>query len=297
MTTATGAVKAPLAASNAVKVALTAPLPRLLRAELRWIFRRPRTLVVLGLLAAIPPIIGIAIQLAGNGAAPPAGAGDEAPVFITAATSALALPLGALTMLLGLLLPLSVAMAGADAIAGEQSHGALRGWLLAPVSRGRLLAVKAFGVTTVALVAATLVGTTGFATGLIINGTDGLFTLSGTTLGAVDALGRIGLAVAWVTLQLLAVGAVALAISSTTEYPLLVVATVLGGLIVSQVLLLFDALDWLHPFLLPSSWTSLPDLLRDPLAYDALGEGAIRAACYIVIALSLGYWRLLTRDG
>ena len=44
--------------------ALTTParaigVPRLLRAELRWIFRRPRTLVVLGLLAAVPAVIGI----------------------------------------------------------------------------------------------------------------------------------------------------------------------------------------------------------------------------------------------
>jgi ABC-2 type transport system permease protein len=276
---------------------MRAPLARLLRAELRWIFRRPRTLVVLGLLAAIPPIIGIAIQLAGEGAGPPSGAGAEAPVFVTAATSALALPLGSLTVLLGLLLPLAVAMSGADAIAGEQSTGALRGWLLAPVSRGRLLAVKTLGVTAVALTAATLVATTGFVTGLIINGSDGLFTLSGTTLGLWDAFGRIFIAVGWVALQLLAIGAVALAVSSTTEYPLLVVATVLGGLIVSQVLMLFDALDWLHPFLLPSSWTALPDLLRDPIAYDTLGEGALRAACYIVIALSLGYARLSTRDG
>lgn len=272
---------------------ITAPLPRLVRAELRWIFRRPRTLIVLGLLAVFPVIIGVAVQLAGGGDS----ADTDAPLFITAATSALALPLGALTMLLGLFLPLAVAMSGADAIAGEQSTGALRGWLLAPVGRGRLLAVKTIGVTAVALAATALVGITGLATGLIINGTDGLFTLSGTTLGIWDTLGRIGLAVAWVALQLLAVGAVALAISTTTEHPMLVVATVLGGLIVSQVLTLFAALDWLHPFLLVDSWSALPDLLRDPIIYGAMGEGALRAACYIVIALSLGYARMATRDG
>lgn len=273
---------------------ITAPLARLVRAELRWIFRRPRTLIVLGLLAVFPPTIGVAVQLAGGGNSQ---AGADAPLFITAATSALALPLGTLTMLLGLFLPLAVAMSGADAIAGEQSTGALRGWLLAPVGRGRLLAVKTIGVTAVALAATALVGITGLATGLIINGTDGLFTLSGTTLGIWDTFGRIGLAVAWVALQLLAVGAIALAISTTTEHPMLVVATVLGGLIVSQVLTLFAALDWLHPFLLVDSWSALPDLLRDPIIYDGMGEGALRAACYIVIALSLGYARMTTRDG
>lgn len=270
-------------------------LLRLYRAELRWIFRRPRTLIVLGLLAAFPVIIGVAVRLASGGESQ-AGDGD-APLFVTAVTNALALPLGALTMLLGLFLPLAVAMSGADAIAGEQSTGALRGWLLAPVGRGRLLAVKSVGVATVALAATALVALTGLATGLILNGADGMFTLSGTTLSLWDTLGRIGIAVLWVTLQLLAVGAIALAISTTTEHPMLVVASILGGLIVSGVLGIFDALSWLHPFLLTDSWSALPDLLRDPIAYDAMGEGALRAACYLVIGLSLAYARMISRDG
>ncbi|WP_028847662.1 ABC transporter permease [Thermocrispum agreste] len=270
-----------------------APLSRLVLAEVRWIFRRPRTLVVLALLAIFPPIIGISIVLAG-----PGEASGEAPLFVAAATSALSIPLGSFMMLMSLFLPLAVAMAGADAIAGEQSVGALRGWLVAPVSRGRLLAVKVFGVLAVALVAAGLVALTGLTTGLILNGMDGIITLSGTTLGFADGLGRIGLAVAWVTLQLLAVGAVALAISTTTEHPMLVVALVLGGLIVSQVLSVFDSLSWLHPFLLPEGWVAaMPQLMRDPVSLDLLGEGALRAACYVVIGLSLAYARIVTRDG
>ncbi|MPY80331.1 MAG: ABC transporter permease subunit [Actinophytocola sp.] len=268
-------------------------LPRLLLAELRWVFRRPRTLVVLGLLAVIPVIIGIALSFADGG---PAG-DPNPPVFVTAASSALALPIGALTVLLSLLLPLTVANAGGDAIAGEQANGTLRGWLLAPVSRGRLLLVKAFGVAAVALVAASLVATTGILTGLVSNGTDGLFTLSGTTLPLLDALGRVAIAAGWVTVQLWALGAVALAISASTEHPMLVLATVLGGVIVSQVLLLFPALDWLHPFLLPASWDALINLMRDPIWWDALGEGILRAACYLVIGLSLAYARVLTSDG
>lgn len=268
-------------------------LHRLLSAELRWIFRRPRTLVVLGLLAVIPVIIGIALSFANS-----SGQGTaDAPVFVTAAASALALPIGALTVLLSLLLPLTVAMAGGDAIAGEQANGTLRGWLLAPVGRGRLLAVKAVGVAVVALTAAALVGTTGVLTGLVVTGTDGLFTISGTTLPLLDALGRVAITVGWVALQLWAIGAVALAVSTGTDHPMLVVATVLGGVIISQVLLLFSALDWLHPFLLPVSWDALIDLVRDPIALNALGEGALRAVCYLVIGLSLAYARMVTNDG
>jgi len=286
-----------------------APIGRLLWAEVRWIFRRPRTLVVLGLLATLPVITGIAVDLTVNGSAAsapvgpgpggsgPMGPDGEPPIFVTMVTSAFVLPLGSLMTLLMLMLPLTVAMASADALAGEQSHGALRGWLLAPVARGRLLVVKSFGVLVVALVAAGLVVTSGLVTGLVFAGTDGLMSMSGTELSFGDVLWRLAIAIAWATVYLMAVGAVALAISASTEHPMLVVVSVLGGLIVSQVLLQFSALDWLHPYLLPTSLNSLVDLIRDPVSFDGLGEGMIRALCYLVIGLSLAYARLTTKDG
>lgn len=276
---------------------LRAPLLRLLRAELRWIFRRPRNLVVLGLLAVIPVIVGIALTLVDSPGPPGRGGDGNGSLFATAGANALVLPIGAMAMTLSLLLPLSAAMAGADAIAGEQAHGTLRGMLLAPVSRGRLLFVKAVGVAVLTLTAVLVMALTGVLTGLAINGTDSLLTLSGTTLSFPGALLRVLLAAGWVALQLWAVAAVALAISATTEHPMLVVASVLGGVVVFSVLNLLDALDWLHPFLLNSSWTAIGDVLRDPIPADALGEGALRAACYLVIGLCLAYARLATKDG
>ena len=282
-----------------------APLGRLLRAEVRWIFRRPRTLAVLALLAVLPVITGIAVDLTMNGGSAPSapsgpgpvGADGGPPIFVTMATSAFVLPLGSLMTLLMLLLPLTVAMASGDALAGEQSHGTLRGWLLTPVSRGRLLLVKSVGVLVVALVAAGLVVTSGLVTGLVLAGTDGLVSMSGTELSIADVLWRLGVAVAWATLYLMAIGAVALAISASTEHPMVVVVGVLGGLIVSVVLLQISALDWLHPYLLPSSLAGLVDLIRDPVSFDGLAEGAFRAGCYLVIGISLAYARLTTRDG
>jgi ABC-2 type transport system permease protein len=272
---------------------------RLYRAELRWIFRRPRTLIVLGMLAMIPVVIGIGLTLVsstGANGGPDDGGGGA--LLTSAVSNGFILPVAALVLTLQLLLPLAAAMAGADAIAGESAHGTLRGWLLAPVSRGRLLAVKAFGVATVSLVAVFAMATTGLITGLIINGPDSLFTLSGTTLSVWDTLGRIALAAAWVTLQLWAVGAVALAISACTEHPMLVVVSVLAGDIVFQILSFLSAVDWLHPFLLNQNWsTALVDVLQDPMASGQLGEGALRALCYIAIALSLAYARITTRDG
>ncbi|WP_020670475.1 ABC transporter permease [Amycolatopsis nigrescens] len=277
----------------------TVSVARLARAELRWIFRRPRTLIVLGLLALIPVVVGVSLTLvdptaAPEGAGPDGGGGS---LFTAAVGNALVLPIAVLTVTLALLLPLATAMAGADALAGETSHGTLRGWLIAPVSRGRLLAVKAFGVATVALTAVFVMALTAVVTGVVINGTGAMITLSGTTLSLGGALGKIALAVGWVTLQLWAVGAVALAISACTEHPMLVVVSVLAGTVMFQVLGLLDAVSWLHPFLLNESWTALADVLRDPTPMDQLGEGALRALCYIAVAMSLAYARISTRDG
>lgn len=268
-------------------------LVRLIRSELRWVFRRPRTWVLLTLLAAVPVVMGIVVKATMSN---PPGSSD-APVFVTAATSALALPIGAFTVLLAMLLPVTVTMSAGDALAGEQSSGSLRGWLLAPVARGRLLAVKTVGVFAVALAAASLVATTGLITGLIFNGFGSMTTISGTTLSFVDGLGRVVVAVAWVALYMMAVGSVALAVSAATDHPMVVVVGVIGGLITSQVLMVFSSLSWLHPFLLQQSLPAPVDLLRDPIDWSNLGEGAFRSACYIVIGLSIAYARTVTRDG
>jgi ABC-2 type transport system permease protein len=276
----------------------TVPLPRLVAAELRWIFRRPRTLAVLGLLALVPIVIGIGLTLVSQNDVGSGPSDSGALLLGSAVNNALVLPIAAMVMTLTLLLPLASAMAGADAIAGEAAHGTLRGWLIAPVSRGRLLVVKAFGVATVSLVAVLSMCVTGVVTGLIINGTGSLFTLSGNTLSLVDALGRILLAAAWIVLQLWAVGAVALAVSSFTEHPMLVVVSVLAGNIVFTILGFLTSLNWLHPFLLTQNWTLAPvEVLQDPMTSTMLGEGALRALCYIVVGLSIAYARLTTRDG
>ncbi|MFJ8916016.1 ABC transporter permease [Amycolatopsis sp. NPDC102389] len=270
-------------------------LLRLYRAELRWIFRRPRTLAVLGLLALIPVVIGTALTFVDSSET---SGGRDGALLASAVNNGFILPVAALTMTLALLLPLASAMAGADAIAGETAHGTLRGWLIAPVGRGRLLAIKAFGVATVSVVAVLAMTFTGFVTGLIISGADSMFTLTGSTLSVWDALGRLLVVALWITLQLWAVGAVALAISSFTEHPMLVVASVLAGTIVFTILGFLDAVSWLHPFLLNKDWAQAPAaVLMDPLDTAMLGEGALRAACYIVIGLSIAYARLTTRDG
>ncbi|HEY4022821.1 MAG TPA: ABC transporter permease [Pseudonocardiaceae bacterium] len=269
-----------------------APLGRLLRSEVVWIFRRPRTWISLILLALVPIVIAIGIQISGGPRGP-----RGASIYSVIAGNGFVLPVIALAANLTLLLPLVTAMWSADAIAGEASHGTLRGLLIAPVSRVRLLGVKAFGVAVAVVAACLLIVVVGAITGLILVGSQGMLTLSGTTLSSGAAIGRLAIAAGWVSVQVWAVGAIALAISTWTEHPLVVLAATIAGAIVFGVLSTIPALSFLQPYLLTNSWTALTDVLRDPMPTAGLLNGLAEAGCYLVIGLSVALARMVTRDG
>jgi ABC-2 type transport system permease protein len=265
---------------------------RLLRSELRWVFRRPRTLIALAVLAVVPVAMGIGVAVSDESA----GSGPDA-LITEALGNGLVLPIAALSVTMLLLMPLIVSMSAADALAGETACGTLRGLLLAPVGRVRLVVVKSFGVLAVTTVAVALVAAVGLVTGMVVIGNgEQMLTLSGTSLTTVEALGRIGVLAGWVVVQMAAVGAVGLAVSSVTEHPLVVMAVTVGGLILFTVLTTISALDWLHPVLLPAGWIAAADVLRDPMPWDGLLMSGYRAACYLLIGLSLTIARTVTRD-
>lgn len=287
------AVDAPIVTEQRTK----APIGRLLWSELRFMIRRPRTLVALAVLVVAPIIAAIAMSVATT----TAENGNGGPAIESAASlvanNGLILPVFLLLLSLAMLLPMLGAMWSADALAGEAQTGALRGLLLAPVGRVRLLAVKAFGVAVLSLIAVVIVAVVSVVAGLAILGGDGMLTMSGTVLPLGESLGRIALLAALVTIQVWAVAAVALAISSATEHPLVVLASTLGGIIVFTILGNISALDWLHPVLLTDAWESLGDVIRDPMPTDGIVNAVLRAVCYLVIGYSLALARISTKDG
>ena len=270
-----------------------APLGRQLRSELRWIIRRPRTVIGLAGLCLVPILAGIGLRIAIDNTEGSMGGGLESII----AGNGLVLPIFVLFMSLPLLLPLVGSIWAADGLAGEANNGTLRGLMVAPVGRIRLLAVKAFGIATMSVFAVSLIAFVAVVTGLALFGTDGTLTLSGTTLSFGAALGRILLTVLLVSIQMWAVAAVALAISACTEHPLVVMAATMSGLIVFAVLGTFSALDWLQPYLITSAWNGLIDVMRDPLPTEQLWRSTGLAVCYLVIGLSLAAARLATKDG
>ncbi|GAA3872258.1 ABC transporter permease subunit [Saccharothrix violaceirubra] len=273
-------------------VATRAPLGRQLRSELRWILRRPRTVIGLASLCLVPILAGVGLWFSVTDGSPPEGPGISAII----GGNGLALPVFTLFLALPMLLPLVAAIWSADGIAGEAQHGTLRGLMISPVGKVRLLAIKSFGIATMSVLAVALITVVGVVVGVLLFGGDGLLTLSGSTLPFGAGLGRVGLTAVLVVVQMWGVAAIALAISTCTEHPLVVMASTLAGTIVFTVLGLFDSLSWLRPYLITSTWEGLADVMRDPLPTGQLWNATAVAGCYILVGLSLAVIRLSTKD-
>src|SRR5215216_7862329 len=106
----------------------------LFRSELRLIFGRARTQLGLGVLAAVPLLIGIAIKISGD----EGGEGFLGQV----AGNGLFLIVASLGVSLPFFLPTAVTVISGESLAGEASLGTLRSMLTAPAGRSRLLAAK-----------------------------------------------------------------------------------------------------------------------------------------------------------
>ena len=254
--------------------------------------RRPRTLIGLVGLCLVPIVFGFGVWMATKDGDGGGGGGLDAILK----GDGLVLPIFTLFLSAALLLPMVASIWAADGLAGESQHGTLRGLLIAPVSRVRLLGIKFFGLAAMSLFAVTLMAVVGVISGIAFLGNDGMLTLSGNVLSGWEAAGRIAFFVVLVTFQMVSIGAVGLAISACTEHPLVVQASIMAGLIVFAVLGSLPSLDWLHPFLITNALPGLIDVMRDPIPTGQLWDSTLLAGCYLVIGLSLATIRLVTKD-
>ena len=263
---------------------------RFLRSELGLIARRRRNQAALAALAVIPVVIAIVI------AATKPAPGSGPPLFAAMLGNGLITILAGLSIELALFLPLAVSVIAGDSIAGEANTGTLRYLLTVPVGRVRLLAVKFTAVVVTTVVVVGVVGLTGGITGVALFGTGDMVTLSGTTLPFWSALGRVGLVALYMVACLVAVGAVALFVSTLTEQPIGAAVAMLMFIIVSQILGAINEIDWLHPYLISNYWSAWGDLLRDPPGYDQVLLGLASAAAYTAVGLTASWARLTTKD-
>ena len=264
-----------LATPEAPAPARSRSLPgRFLGSELRIIFGRRRNLAGLAVLAVVPIVLSIAIRVE-------SGAQGAGPGFIVGITgNGLFVAFAALILELPLFLPLAVSAISGDAVAGEANLGTLRYLLTIPAGRLRLLVVKYVAIVIFAFVATAVVATVGTIMGLSLFGAGDMTLLSGTQTSLADGLWRLLLSVLYLTVQLSALGAIGLFISTLTEQPIGATIAVLLVNVMMFILGQISQLAWLHPWLLTNWWPAIGDFLRDPIFFDNLQRGLVTAAVY-----------------
>lgn len=263
---------------------------RLLRSELRLIAGRRRNQAGLTVLAAVPVILAVAVKVS----APRPGRG---PDFLSSVTSnGLFVPLAALTIEMGLFLPLAVSTLAGDAIAGEANTGTLRYLLTVPVDRTRLLVVKFVSLCIGALWGVCVVAVAGALVGIALFGTGALTTLSGSQVDFGSALWRLLLVMLYLSAGLAALGSVGLFISTLTEQPIGATIALMIFAILSWILDSVPQLGWLHPWLIVHEWLSFGDLLRDPMEFGNVVRGLLVDAGYAVVFWLAAWSRFAGKD-
>ena len=279
-------------ASAPSRVRPVAAWARLLASELRLIFGRRRNQVGLATLFGLVVLVGIALKV--SSLRHPGSTGGD--LMSAVAGNGLFLGFAGLSIEMALFLPLAVSVLAGDAIAGEANHGTLRYLLLAPVSRVRLLVMKATSLAIGALTGAFVVAAGGLLTGIVLFGARPLTTLSGTSIGIADGLWRLALAVLYLAAGLTALAMIGLFISTLTEQP---IAATVATAMVGTLLWILDAvpqLDWLHPWLLVDRWPEFIDLLRDPVFTDRILAGLWVDAAYAAVFFALAWLRFRRAD-
>lgn len=272
----------------------------LFRSELLTTFRRWRTLALLGVLAAVPVLIGIAVRIetgdgSSSGGGP--GPGGGGPAFINQVTNnGLFLVFTALFATLPFFLPMAVGVIAGDAVAGEGGGGTLRYLLVAPAGRTRLLLAKYTTVMAFCLVATLVVAVTALAVGALLFPLGEVTTISGTRISLAEGLGRALLIAVVVAVSLMGVAALGLFVSTLTNSGIAAMATTVGLVITVQILDQIPQLDALHPYFFSHYWSSFADLIRDPVYTHDLVRNLGLQALYTAVFGTAAWARFTTKD-
>ncbi|HWD06858.1 MAG TPA: ABC transporter permease subunit [Amycolatopsis sp.] len=271
--------------------------------ELRKLVLRPRTWVSMLLLCLLPAIV--AVFLATADFAPPPGQGGA---FLSAVIGDGTLyPAAALALVLPLFLPIAVAVAAGDAVAGDAATGTLRYLLIRPVGRTRLLTAKLVSVAVYVTLAIVVVVLTSLAIGVVLFGTGSApgaaggtpaaaVSLSGVQLSSSSLVLRLLGAVLYVVLSMVGFAAITLFLSTVTESA---IGAALGGLavlITSTVLETLDAAAPVKPFLPTHYWLSWLDFFRDPVLWRNIDHGLLLQAGYILVFFGAAWANFATKD-
>lgn len=263
-----------------------------LRVELVRQLKRRRTLVMGGILAALPFVLAVAFTIGGG----PGGRSGRVTLMDTATASAANFAAVNLFVSAGFLLVIPVALFCGDTVASEASWSSLRYLLAAPVPRARLLwskLVVGLGLSLAAMLllplVALTVGTAGYGWGPLEIPTGG-------ALDAGTAAQRLLVVVAYIFVSQLVTAALAFWLSTRTDAPLGAVGGAVGLTIVGNVLDAVTALGHWRDFL-PAHWQyAWADAVQPHPEWSGMIQGTAVSVSYALVLFALAFRGFARKD-
>ena len=268
-------------------------LLRFLMSEFRLVAGRRRNQAGVLVLMALPIAIVVGNKVSGPGRG---GQGTGAGFVDQITSNGIFAAFAALTIELGLFLPLGIAMVSGDAVAGEAQAGTLRYLLTVPVGRTRMLVVKYLALVVTGIFGAVVVAVTGVVAGALFFGVGPLTTLSGSRIPLTDGVWRLALSALYVSAGLAALAAVGLFVSTLTEQPIAVTVVVMVFTAGSWIVDSIPQLAAIHPWLLVDRWLAFADLMRDPPEWGTVVSGLGVDAAYAAVFLLAAWASFTNRD-
>ncbi|MFK4222812.1 ABC transporter permease [Streptomyces sp. NPDC019890] len=265
-----------------------------LRVEAVRQLKRRRTLVMAGILAALPLILIAAFAIGGT---PDGRDSGRVTLMDTATASGANFAATCLFVSAGFLLVVPVALFCGDTVASEANWSSLRYLLAAPVPRTRLLWSKlavALGFSAAAMMLLPLVG---LAAGTLAYGWGPLkLPTGGGSLAAGETVGRLALVVAFIFVSQLVTAGLAFWLSTKTDAPLGAVGGAVGLTIIGNVLDAVTALgSWRDA--LPAHWQfAWIDALQPHLEWNGMVKGAAVSVTYALVLFALAFRSFSRKD-
>ncbi|NUS12520.1 MAG: ABC transporter permease [Streptomyces sp.] len=278
----------PLHAASGYRAARTLPL----RVELARQLKRRRTLIMAGILAALPFVLLIAFAIGGD----PSGRDGRVTLMDTATASGANFAAVNLFVSAGFLLVIPVALFCGDTVASEASWSSLRYLLAAPVPRARLLWSKLVVGLGLSLAAMILLPVVALAVGTAAYGWGPLQIPTGGALDSGTAAQRLLVVVGFIFVSQLVTAGLAFWLSTKTDAPLGAVGGAVGLTIVGNVLDAVTALGHWRDFL-PAHWQfAWADAVQPHPEWSGMIQGTAISITYALVLFALAFRGFARKD-
>ncbi|PWI18298.1 ABC transporter permease [Streptomyces sp. Act143] len=263
-----------------------------LRVELVRQLKRRRTMVMFGILAALPFVLLIAFAIGGE----PGGRNNTVSLMDTATASGANFAAVNLFVSAGFLLVIPVALFCGDTVASEAGWSSLRYLLAAPVPRARLLWSKLVVGLGLSLAAMILLPVVALAAGTAAYGWGPLEIPTGGSLSPGTAAQRLVVVVAFIFVSQLVTAGLAFWLSTRTDAPLGAVGGAVGLTIVGNVLDAVTALgDWRD--FLPAHWQfAWADAVQPTPEWSGMIQGTAVSVTYALVLFALAFRGFARKD-